>query len=62
MCGGSFSESAICDFIFIIVEGTKIPKDIGRPSKDSVSSLFLHPVGLFLKWFTKVLVISQGQQ
>lgn len=41
-------------FILRIVEGNKMPKDIGCPDKDGISSFCTDPKGLFLKCFPEV--------
>lgn len=47
MCGGSLGENTIFDFILTTVEGSKMPKDIGCPNKDCVSSIVLIPRASF---------------
>lgn len=37
-----------------------MPKDIGCPNKDCVSSICIDPRGLFQKCFTEVQMLSQG--
>lgn len=60
MCGGSLRGNTLFDFILRTVEGNKMPKDIGCPNKDCVSSICIDPKGLFQQCFSEVQMLSQG--